>query len=267
MGRGNKSDQYLNTTWFKVQGLKKGSTEVYLEGKQKIDGKYVWDGQKDSFIQGTIIGCTAEVGEYEGEKIHSIKVTLQDKADAYVLSLSFSMLGISLLNSLAWASKQYDQLSDVKLSVYMSKAGYPSIFTEVNGEKSDWLMEWDTIKPYITYTDLPDGKTHTDKSKLIVMLTKLIEDVIKPKLSKEIPKSDFETKTRKKKANDHPPADYFNPEETKALESMNSPEPKVVQPVATGNGNSNTAQENSSTLGTNGRTDYGPPADANDLPF
>src|SRR5210317_1839459 len=100
----------LKTFYVKVQGLKKGSKEIYFEVKDT--DKNVLDNQHNS-LKGTLKDVRVDSYEYEGEKKNSLKflITDQDAGEKYYLQMGLSSFSQGILNSLASA----DMLGEVEL--------------------------------------------------------------------------------------------------------------------------------------------------------
>ena len=188
MGYGTGSGDITNTTFFRINGLKKGSTpeELYFKG-QKHDGKeYVDIDEKPTFIEGTLKEVTPRSFEYEGRTIRSFKVVLEDFDGRYSLDTGFSSLGVNILNTLAAA----DNIGKVKLSLYTNKKGYPSIFVSLNdsSELPKWKWTFEELdKKVEKITNKKKEVVSTDRTELEEFLVAYISsDEFKSKITDNI---------------------------------------------------------------------------------
>ena len=117
-----------NAYWIKIRGLKKGEPEAYFEVKKGEDL------QTASYVEGHITKLEASGYEFEGKFRNTFNLTLQDDEGSYILQSAFTNIGRTILNSLAGA----EQLGDIKLSLYINKKGFKSVWVENNGERTEW---------------------------------------------------------------------------------------------------------------------------------
>ena len=64
MGYGNENENTLPTTFFKINGLKKGSTEIFFEGKTKVGGEYQVIDSKPSKLFGHLTSVSTKEFEF-----------------------------------------------------------------------------------------------------------------------------------------------------------------------------------------------------------
>jgi len=187
MGFGTNDTSGLKTTYFKIEGLKQGSKEVYFSAKQKKDDKYVdLSDIKPTFIEGTLKELKFDEYEYEGKVKKQIRITLEDMTDRCVLTMGFSGLAVNILNTLAGCE---EDIGNVKLNVYMSKKGYPSVSVYCNGSEDykDSKWKWDFQKDLAPKVEVIKNKkgevVSRDNAELIEFLIKYFEsDVFQKKI-------------------------------------------------------------------------------------
>ena len=185
MGYG--TSQSKDYTYFKIEGLKKGSQELYFKGKKKnADGKYEDIAEKPVWLDGHIVDIKTESYEYEGEIIEQIKITFNDGEDAIVLQGGYSGVMVSLVNCLLGA----ETLGKLYMKLYVSKSGFPTMMVCHNGEsgeKLSWAITPDEIKAKLIITKLPGGKEDINKSDLITFLKEKIDNELTGKFETFIP--------------------------------------------------------------------------------
>lgn len=88
-------------------------------------------------IDGNITGVQYTENEYEGNKIRGFRITLDANDGVGLLSIGFTSLGRSIMNSLL-GLKGAD---NVKISLYKNKKGYDSVYVTQGGQKADWAID------------------------------------------------------------------------------------------------------------------------------
>ena len=108
MGYGNDSENTLPTTFFKINGLKKGSTEIFFEGKEKVNGSYQVIDAKPSKLFGHLTSVKIKEFEFENEMHKIVSLTLDSAVDRVILEGGFSNVMVGLINTLAGNEKPID---------------------------------------------------------------------------------------------------------------------------------------------------------------
>jgi hypothetical protein len=117
-----------------------------LSVQTKNGDKYVHVGDFDR-LSGNILKIDAKPGEYQGSKIYSASVVMEDGVDLYFLTIPFSFLGREILNKLLGL----ETFDNVEIAVYQSKAKeeggktYAKGTVQQNGERVSWKYENDQI--------------------------------------------------------------------------------------------------------------------------
>jgi len=148
MARGNSNFEHLKLFFLKIKGLKKGET-VHIEqeesqGKDQKPKKLLKeDGTPDTIteVSGVLDGVYIREGEYEGNKIHELKMNIVDQlaGERLLLSCGMNSIGRDLMNQLL----NIDSLGgEMQLRVYMNKSGYPAVYFEYRGQKLGWKYDW-----------------------------------------------------------------------------------------------------------------------------
>lgn len=177
MGYGNESENTLPTTFFKIKGLKKGSTEIFFEGKEKVGENYEVIKDQPSKLFGHLTEVSIKEFEFEDETHKVVRLVIDSADDRVILEGGFSNVMINLVNTLAGNKEAIDK---IELGVYISKKGYPSMSISINGgtwEDNDWKFNYvKDLKPLIEETKDKKGKVvDWDKTELIAFLQKEIE--------------------------------------------------------------------------------------------
>ena len=162
MGFGNDSDNMLPTTFFKMKGLAKGSTEIYFEGKTKVGDSYEEISSRPSKLFGHLTEVSVKEFEWENK--------------THILEGGFSSLMINIINTIAGNA---DPIDKIELGVYISKKGYPSVSITINNgtwEDNNWKFDYTKkLKPLIEETKNKKGEIVSwDKSDLEAFLEKEI---------------------------------------------------------------------------------------------
>ena len=177
MGYGSSGDNGLPTTFFKINGLKSGSTEIFFEGKSKKGDKYEAIKNKPNSLFGHLTEFSVKEFEWEKETHKAVRIVLDSADDRVILEGGFSNVMINLINTIAGNKEAIDKLD---LSVYISKDGYPSMgikIGEQDWKENNWKFDYTKdLAPLIEDVKTKSGKvTGRDKTELIEFLTKEIE--------------------------------------------------------------------------------------------
>jgi hypothetical protein len=176
MGFGNTSDENKNVYYVKIKGLKQeheGAPWIGLEQKVGDDYKEV---QKSTWINGWLSKAAVDSYEYKGKQTKTIELTLEDGDDKYILQSSYNQLSRSLINSLL-STNEY---GDIKISVYLNKSKFKSIYVENNGQKMEWKYKIEELKP-MTSDILEDNvKVGTSYKKLDAWLEEQFKTYVIP---------------------------------------------------------------------------------------
>ena len=79
MGYGNTGDNALPTTFFKINGLKQGSTEVFFEGKEKKGDKWEVISSKPTKLFGHLTSVEVKEFEWQNRLFFHIRVKFRGK--------------------------------------------------------------------------------------------------------------------------------------------------------------------------------------------
>ncbi len=177
MGHGVDGENSLPTTFFKINGLKEGSTEIFFEGKVKEGNEYVLIDTKPTKLYGHLTEVSVKEFEWKDETHKLVRLVIDDADERVVLEGGFSNVMVGLVNTLAGNKEAIDK---IELGVYISKKGYPSMSISIDGgtwEDNKWKFDYNKkIKPLIEVTKDKKGKiVATDKTALIDFLVKEIE--------------------------------------------------------------------------------------------
>ena len=134
-GTTTTSDNYF----IKIRGLKKWEDKVYFEvtkGEEKIEA---------TFIEWNVVSIEPSSYEYEWTVRNTYKLTLEDADWKYTLDTAYTGVWRAILNCL-WSA---EKLGKVKISVYINKKGFKSVYVENNWESLKWSVSIDEQKTMI----------------------------------------------------------------------------------------------------------------------
>ena len=177
MGYGTGGDSTLPTTFFKINGLKQGSKEIFFEGKKKEGSEYETISEKPTNLFGHLTEVSVKEFEWEDEKHKVVKLVLDSAEDRVILEGGFSNVMVNLVNTIAGNANPIDKMD---LGVYISKTGYPSLSIKIDDqswEDNNWKYDYKKkLKPLIEEVKTSKGKiTGYDKTELVDFLVKEIE--------------------------------------------------------------------------------------------
>lgn len=178
------TQQGSDYTYFKIEGLKQGSTELYFKGQRKGADGYEDIPEKPTFLEGHLSSVETSTFEYQGKSVDTVKIIFKDGEDSYLLEGGYSMMMVGLINGMLGA----ESLGKLNLSLYFSKGdkgSFPTMMAKhgsSNGEKLSWDVPYDKIKKMIKVTDLGGGEMHHNKTKLIEYLKKRVEEELPSKI-------------------------------------------------------------------------------------
>jgi hypothetical protein len=192
MGYGNENENALPTTFFKINGLKKGSTEIFFEGKTKVNGEYQAIDSQPLKLFGHLTSVSTKEFEFENETHTAVRLVIDSDKDRVILEGGFSSVMTGLINTIAGNENPIDK---IELGVYISKKGYPSMSISIDGgswEDNKWKFDYTKkLKPLIEETKDKKGKVvDWDKTELISFLSKEIaSDEFQAKIKGNPPKA------------------------------------------------------------------------------
>jgi len=211
MAHGTQSNDFLKTTYFKVAGLRKGETDLYFAGREKVGDKYVDIEERPTFIEGTLKELKVTDYTYEGKVHKVVKITLEDMNERCVLDFGFSSIGLNIINSLAGA----DSIGNVNLALYTSKTGYPSVAVKLNGSSDvkETKWKWDFKKDFAPKIEKITNKKgeviQSDKTELVEFLVDYLNSKeFQDKIVGQLP-----TESKKMKPQVKVPVDVVNIED------------------------------------------------------
>lgn len=183
---------FTNNAWAgtkrfaKIMGLKEKNPHFLVGTKENWQPftECEWDFQEITFKD---ITRTDEKGEHE-RRVFDLVLT--DAGEELHINSWFTSVGRNLLNCLINCKPQR-----IKLSLYVNKAGYPSIAFYNNNEMIGWKLSWDEQQELTEVTELKGGRKDIFRGELEKKLEeealKLNEAKAEKELAKEVddPKS------------------------------------------------------------------------------
>lgn len=137
-GNGGSNDKAF---FAKIQGLKKGSKELYFEVKTKEDGELVVIKEKPTKIEGYLEKIEMRKFEYDGKVHDDIKLIMKDNGEVYFISVGLNSMSRNIFNSLATV----ELFGKIAISVYFNKKGFPTSFITNDGAKTPWKYTFEEL--------------------------------------------------------------------------------------------------------------------------
>jgi hypothetical protein len=140
MARGT---QESNKVFFKIdyENKDRDNGKPFFAEQKKVNGEWTSTGN-DTYLQGILKSIKSSSYEYtKGKKKmtqHTFTVEINGGDEVYSLDLNYSYYSRSLLNSLS--SVKDFSVADVKISVYRNKEDFVNLYTEVDGERTEWTI-------------------------------------------------------------------------------------------------------------------------------
>jgi len=131
--------------------------QVGFELTWNKDGKkYI---SKTKKLQGKLLRIEQSSYVYDKEMIETLKFHIEwlnkdKKPVLFILGTSYTSVVRNLLNSLLSCKEPIDKIS---LTLYENKEGYASLYTLINGNKSEWKYTWKALNEMIE--DIKHPKT------------------------------------------------------------------------------------------------------------
>ena len=127
-----------------------------------------------TYVSGKIKDIVNDSYEWEGKTVPTVKITMVDGDETYIVDSSFTSLLRGLLNCLANIEKP----ENLRISLYTSKTGYASVWVENNGEKSGFKYPWEDLKRYITTYKDDKGEERNSYVKMDEFYAKMVEEAL-----------------------------------------------------------------------------------------
>lgn len=164
--------------YLKIQAKKDNQVDPHFKMTQaQGKGKPVKELPGATFVTGKIKDVENSSYKWEDEIVKTVKITMTDGDEMYVIDSSYTQLLRGLLNCLA----NIEVPGFTKISLYTSKSGYASVWVEIDGEASGFKHQWESLKPMIRVYQDGKGKDQNDYSKMDEFYAKQVEELIGPK--------------------------------------------------------------------------------------
>ena len=176
--------------YMKVAGLKKGETAHLIQTVKSPTGSG-YDTLADEYaVSGNLIKAEISEYEWEGAKVRSIKLYLEDAKckEVCVLECGMNSIGRNIINTLANA---VDMVEPFRFSVYNNKkTEYASIYITQDDTPVGWKYPYETdIKPRIVVNVVRKGGQDVEEKDYYDLDQWLLE-VFKNEVIKRIPKKE-----------------------------------------------------------------------------
>lgn len=194
----------------KTQDAERKPVKPYFEISEKVEDKWKVTGETTS-VSGELTQIVLGEREWEGNKIPTVKVVLEDKEkkEFYWLDLRYNILTRSFFNSIL----SLDKFDDVKVNIYQNKPkegqtkSYANLSVRSHGEMVNWKYK---------LNELPPVEQVTVNKKVITDTTKIDEFFLKElsALAKKVKESKGKTKAKTEPQTSTPEVESdANPEE------------------------------------------------------
>src|SRR3990167_6378829 len=177
--------------YMKVAGLKKGETAHLIQTIKSPTGSG-YDTLADEYaVSGNLIKAEISEYEWEGAKVRSIKLYLEDAKckEVCVLECGMNNIGRNIINTLANA---VDMVEPFRFSVYNNKkTDYASIYITQDDTPVGWKYPYETdIKPRIVVNVVRKGGQEDVEEKDYYDLDQWMLEVFKNEVIKRVPKKE-----------------------------------------------------------------------------
>ena len=177
--------------YMKVAGLKKGETAHLIQTVKSPTGSG-YDTLADEYaVSGNLIKAEISEYEWEGAKVRSIKLYLEDAKckEVCVLECGMNSIGRNIINTLANA---VDMVEPFRFSVYNNKkTEYASIYITQDDTPVGWKYPYETdIKPRIVVNVVRKGGQEDVEEKDYYDLDQWMLEVFKNEVIKRVPKKE-----------------------------------------------------------------------------
>jgi hypothetical protein len=148
---------------FKIKVKDLSAPQFEVRKREGEEWNLVKTSEPTRTVTGNVVAVEAKEGEYQGQKILSTSVVMEDGDDLYFVTIPMNNVGRAIINKLLTLTT-HDQLQNVSISVYQSKPKtegaktYAQGTVQVNNEKVEWKFDNE---------DLPEIKKVPFKGQLI----------------------------------------------------------------------------------------------------
>jgi len=170
------TNEHKDLYYLKMRAKKDKQTEPHFQMARAIKGGSA-PMEDVTFVTGRISDIRNSSYEWDGDIIETVKITMIDGDETYVIDSSYTSLLRGLLNCLA----NIEAPGDIKISLYVSKTGYANVWVENNGESSGYKWPWDDLKKYIQVFTDDKGKERNSYLEMDKFYATQVEELIGPR--------------------------------------------------------------------------------------
>jgi hypothetical protein len=137
MALGKKYNDNLELIILKIKSKDEDgkNCEPYFQITKKVNGNWEPQPEKEVTVSGRIVKVQRRVSKFNDEEIARVDLMLKDGNQAFLIELRYTLLGRNIFNSLL-SLENAD--SEVELSLYTNKKGYPAASLRADGELLRW---------------------------------------------------------------------------------------------------------------------------------
>lgn len=154
---GLKQETAGNNSFVTIVWLKKWDDEKLNFLVKKWDSEEKWN-----VLTGELEKIELSSYEYEWQKRDTVKITIADVTEKYVISTAFTTIAKSLLNSLASAETFWQ----LELKLYVNKKGYNSIYVANDNTRLEWKYTIEELNSKVDKIQKKNGEVVMDYSEL-----------------------------------------------------------------------------------------------------
>lgn len=218
MAHGSNAYDGKKTYYVKFRGLKKDSPDKpHIQAEEKVGTSYVPLEEKWGFIEGRITRAEVGVFSWEGKDNKTFKLTFEDEENRYVLDSSYSMVGVSLVNSLL----SLEEFGLINVGIYLNKSGYPALSVKNNGEKVNWKHDPEFLKSKKEPIKNKKGEViQYDDAELVELLEQEFKGWIIPRANAVVPSSAVHSEAKQEESQEETLASTNQPSEETMIEKI-----------------------------------------------
>ena len=127
-----------------------------------------------TWISGKIMDVVTDSYEHDGKTVPTVKITMIDGDEKYILDSSYT----SMLRTLLTCIANIEDPGVIKISLYTSKDGYPSVWVEHLGDKTGFKWDWESTKDMVTTYKDQDGEEQNSYKQLNEFYAKQVDEFI-----------------------------------------------------------------------------------------
>jgi len=121
------------------------------------DDKFHVHEDRPQFVTGNLTKLKLGSFQWEEQDVNTVELYLEDGDEIYNVDLRYNLMSRNIFNSLL----SLDSFSEIKLSLYTNKKGYPAVGVEQGGTRADWKYKLEDLpavkKVLVGKKEMPDS--------------------------------------------------------------------------------------------------------------